>query len=74
MGAAMSESEWLTIAEIQAERKVSRRTVYNWIEAGLTISRLSKRAVRIRRSDLERFLEERDRELRQQPQERDDSG
>ena len=62
----MAESEWLTVKEVMAEWKISRRTLYNWIEEGLPVTHLSKRAIRIKRGDLERYLEQRNRRIQQE--------
>lgn len=61
----MAESEQLTVKEVLDEWKISRRTLYNWIQEGLPVTRLSQRTIRIRRGDLERFLEERNRRVQE---------
>jgi excisionase family DNA binding protein len=61
----MSESEQLTVKEVMTEWKISRRTLYNWIQEGLPVTRLSKRTIRIKRSDLKRFLEQRTRRIQE---------
>lgn len=51
-------SELLTVREVAAEIKVVDQTVRNWIDRGeLTGVRVGSRRVRVRRSDLDRFLE-----------------
>jgi excisionase family DNA binding protein len=62
----MAESEQLTVKEVLDEWKISRRTLYNWIQEGLPVTRLSQRTLRIKRGDLERFLEERNRRVQQE--------
>jgi excisionase family DNA binding protein len=52
------EDTFLTVAEVAAMLKLNQQTVRNWIDQGsLPALRLGRR-VRIRRSDLERVLEE----------------
>ena len=65
----MTGSEWLTVNEIMAELKISRRTLYNWIAEGLPVTHLSKRAIRIKRRDLELFLEQRNRQVKEDQEE-----
>ena len=51
-----TDTEWLTIAEVAQELKVSRLTVSRWIkQERLAASRVGPRAVRIRRADLDQF-------------------
>lgn len=48
--------EFLTVAEAAALLKVTRHTVYRWIAEGrLPAVRYSRRVVRVRRGDLERW-------------------
>jgi len=50
--------EFLTVKEIAAEFKVNPQTVYNWIDDGaLTAVRIGPRRVRVRRSDLDAYIE-----------------
>lgn len=65
----MTGSEWLTVNEIMAEMKISRRTLYNWMAEGLPVTHLSKRAIRIKRRDLELFLERRNRQVTERQEE-----
>ena len=52
------DDEFLTVAEIAELLKLNQQTVRNWIDAGkLPAIRVGERRVRIRRSDLVRFLE-----------------
>lgn len=54
--------EWLTINRICAELDVTRPTVEGWIKSGqLGHHKLGPRIIRIRRDDLEEFLEHRRR-------------
>lgn len=55
----------LTAREVATRLRVSPRTVYLWIESGqLESVRLSERTTRIRSSEVERVLRERDRPRR----------
>jgi excisionase family DNA binding protein len=48
--------EFLTLAEV-AEMELNQQTVRNWIDAGtLPAVCVGQRRVRVRRSDLDRFL------------------
>jgi excisionase family DNA binding protein len=50
--------EFLTANEIAAQLKLNKQTVYNWIDRGeLPAVRVGSRRVRVRRADLERFLD-----------------
>lgn len=50
--------EFLTVAEVAETLKVVDQTVRNWIDRGeLTGVRVGSRRVRVRREDLDRFLE-----------------
>lgn len=51
--------EWMTINAIGAELDVARPTVEMWMSTGLPHYRLGPKLIRIKRSDLEAFLEER---------------
>ncbi|HEX4011725.1 MAG TPA: helix-turn-helix domain-containing protein [Solirubrobacteraceae bacterium] len=49
--------EFLTVAEIADRLKVNQQTVRNWIDRGeLSALRIGTRRVRIRASDLERYI------------------
>jgi excisionase family DNA binding protein len=50
--------EFLTVAEVAELLKLNQQTVRNWIDAGSLPALKVGRRVRIRRSDLERKLEE----------------
>ena len=51
------EDEFLTVAEIADMLKLNQQTIRNWIDAGdLAAVRLGARRVRVRRSELERFI------------------
>jgi excisionase family DNA binding protein len=50
--------ELLTVAEVAETLKVNQQSVRNWIDRReLPVGRVGQRRVRIRRSDLERYLE-----------------
>jgi len=53
----MSIDEYLTPEEISKLLKVTRLTVYRWIKEGKLKAVKAGRAVRIRREDLEKFLD-----------------
>jgi excisionase family DNA binding protein len=53
-----TEEEFLTVAEVAELLKLNQQTVRNWIDAGSLPAVKVGRRVRIRRSDLERKLEE----------------
>ena len=47
----------LTVEEVAKLLKVSKRTVYRWIESGdLKVARLGRKTYRVFESDLRRFL------------------
>ncbi len=50
--------EFLTVAEVAALLKLNQQTVRNWIDQGSLPALKVGRRVRIRRSDLERVLED----------------
>lgn len=50
--------EWLTLAELAAWLKVGRTSVYRLIASGAVPSYRVGRSVRVRRADVERWLEE----------------
>ena len=52
------EDTFLTVAEVAAILKLNQQTVRNWIDQGSLPALRVGRRVRIRRSDLERLLEE----------------
>jgi excisionase family DNA binding protein len=52
------EDTFLTVAEVAAMLKLNQQTVRNWIDQGSLPALRVGRRVRIRRSDLERVLEE----------------
>jgi excisionase family DNA binding protein len=52
------DDSFLTVAEVAAMLKLNQQTVRNWIEQGSLPAVRVGRRVRIRRSDLERVLEE----------------
>jgi excisionase family DNA binding protein len=52
-----AEGDWLTIAEVCAELRVTRATLYRWARQGkLRLHKLGSRATRVRRSELERLF------------------
>ena len=56
------DEEYFTLDEVAERLKVSRRSIGRWVAAGaLPVIRLSAAAgsVRVTRSDLERFIDER---------------
>ena len=53
-----TEESFLTVAEVANLLKLNQQTVRNWIDAGTLPAVKVGRRVRIRRSDLERKLEE----------------
>jgi excisionase family DNA binding protein len=52
------EDSFLTVAEVAEILKLNQQTVRNWIDQGSLPALRVGRRVRIRRSDLERLLEE----------------
>jgi excisionase family DNA binding protein len=52
------EESFLTVAEVAELLKLNQQTVRNWIDQGSLPALRVGRRVRIRRSDLERLLEE----------------
>ena len=52
------DDEWLTLADLAAWLKVGRTTVYRLITSGAVPSYRVGRSVRVRRADVERWLEE----------------
>ena len=52
------EDSFLTVAEVAEMLKLNQQTVRNWIDQGSLPALRVGRRVRIRRSDLERLLEE----------------
>jgi excisionase family DNA binding protein len=53
-----TEEEFLTVAEVAARLKLTRQTIRNWIDRGeLPAVRVGRRRVRVRRSDLDQFIE-----------------
>ena len=52
------EDSFLTVAEVAEMLKLNQQTVRNWIDQGSLPALRVGRRVRIRRSDLERMLEE----------------
>ena len=52
------EESFLTVAEVAAMLKLNQQTVRNWIDQGSLPALKVGRRVRIRRSDLERVLEQ----------------
>ena len=53
-----SDDEWLTLAELAAWLKVGRTTLYRLITSGAVPSFRVGRSVRVRRADVERWLED----------------
>ena len=53
-----SEESFLTVAEVAELLKLNQQTVRNWIDQGTLPALKVGRRVRIKRSDLERMLEE----------------
>src|SRR5437660_8451797 len=58
MNSAEPEDSFLTVAEVAGILKVNQQTVRNWIDQGSLPALRVGRRVRIRRSDLNRLLEE----------------
>ncbi len=55
---ALTEDPFLTVAEIAEFLKLNPQTIRNWIEQGsLAATRVGARRVRVRQSELDRFLE-----------------
>jgi len=62
MGRAVDERLW-AVREIAEKLTISRKTVYEWINAGdLKCIRLGKQTRRVREQELERFLREKEEE------------
>lgn len=55
---ARIEDSFLTVAEVAEMLKLNQQTVRNWIDQGSLPALRVGRRVRIRRSDLDRLLEE----------------
>ncbi len=56
----MSDDELLTVVEVAERLKVNQQTVRNWLDRGdMRETRVGSRRVRIRKSDLEAFLQAR---------------
>ena len=47
--------EYLTVAEIAQEFKITKKTVYEWFKRGLVIIKIG-RMTRVKRSDLNNFI------------------
>src|SRR5437588_8799182 len=58
MNSAEPEESFLTVAEVAEMLKLNQQTVRNWIDQGSLPALRVGRRVRIRRSDLERVLEQ----------------
>lgn len=56
----MVDQEYLTPAEIAKQLKITERTVYRWLDAGQLRGLKLGRVWRVRNSDLESFLKERE--------------
>jgi excisionase family DNA binding protein len=56
-----TDDEYVRVPALARELKVTRQTVYSWIDKGLLPATQPRRAVLVRRSDVERFLEARRR-------------
>jgi excisionase family DNA binding protein len=54
----LAEESFLTVAEVAGMLKLNQQTVRNWIDQGTLRALRVGRRVRIKRSDLERMLEE----------------
>jgi excisionase family DNA binding protein len=54
----LAEESFLTVAEVADMLKLNQQTVRNWIDQGSLRALRVGRRVRIKRSDLERMLEE----------------
>jgi excisionase family DNA binding protein len=53
------ETKWLTVPEVARELRVSRETAYALVSEGhLPAIRLGQKSIRIRRDELDAFLEE----------------
>ena len=57
MAAHETEESYLTVAEVAATLKLNQQTVRNWIDAGSLPAIRVGRRVRIKRSDLDRILQ-----------------
>ena len=58
MNSAEPEESFLTVAEVAEMLKLNQQTVRNWIDQGSLPAIRVGRRVRIRRSDLERVIED----------------
>jgi excisionase family DNA binding protein len=62
---AIDTTEWLTVGEACEYLRVTRATLYRWARAGrVRMTRVGKRATRLRRSDVEALLAPERREPR----------
>jgi len=51
------DNDILTIKEVAKVLKVSRRTVYRWIDSGdLRVARIGRKTYRVFESDLKKFI------------------
>jgi len=54
----LKSDDILTIEDVAKVLKVSKRTVYRWIETGeLRVARIGRKTYRVFESDLKKFLE-----------------
>lgn len=61
---ATARSEWLTVGEACDTLRVTKATLYRWARQGrLRLYKLSSRATRLRRSELERMFSPRDEDM-----------
>ena len=52
-----SKGDILTIEEVSKILKVSKRTVYRWVDSGeLRVARIGRKAYRVFESDLNKFI------------------
>jgi excisionase family DNA binding protein len=57
-----SPDDWMTLAEATAFLRVSRATIYRWVEQGrIVLHRFGDRTVRVRRGDLDSLAQNHDR-------------
>lgn len=54
---AMSNDEFMTVAEVASVLKLNQQTVRNWIEAGALPALRVGRRVRVRRQDFDQLVE-----------------